>query len=76
METLGFLKDLNSIIHREFENNSPAMPEKRTQLFLLESKSKTLKQNPTNKILSLELYLFEVKFVTGNDLPQNVPVKF
>lgn len=42
METLGFLKDLNSIIHWEFENN-PAMPEKRAQPFLLESKSKSIK---------------------------------
>lgn len=43
METLGFLKDLSSIIHWEFVNNSPAMLEKRVQPFLLESKSKSLK---------------------------------
>lgn len=53
METLGFLKDLNSIIHWELQNNSAGVPGTRTQLVLLECENKDLKTNNSNKQKSL-----------------------
>jgi len=49
METSEFLKDLNSVLYWELQNNSAGVPGKRTQLVLLKCESKDLKTNNYNK---------------------------